>query len=293
MRLYAEDPANNYLPSTGLLEQVKLQQTNNTLVDSGVRAGDSVTIHYDPMIAKLVVWAEDRTACIQQMQQLLNQSAIFGVKTNTAFLSQLIATKAFQKNTIYTNTLDNNEIDLSVKLPPAVVAIYVHHLLQSTEPTLAWQQANGWRIQGEQAFQLQFTFQNEIQNHSISWEDGVYLIDGQHHYLPQASDLCHVHRNQVQVVHNNLRYEFSLPDYEAKASVSDANVICAPMPGKIIEVKVKAGDAVTVGQTLIVMEAMKMELELKAERDAVIKNLSHKSADQVQADAVLVELEPK
>jgi 3-methylcrotonyl-CoA carboxylase alpha subunit len=102
-----------------------------------------------------------------------------------------------------------------------------------------------------------------------------------------------VHRNQVQVVHNNLRYEFSLPDYEAKASVSDANVICAPMPGKIIEVKVKAGDAVTVGQTLIVMEAMKMELELKAERDAVIKNLSHKSADQVQADAVLVELEPK
>ncbi len=291
VRLYAEDPQNNYLPSTGLLERVKLMQTKHSLVDSGVRTSDSVTIHYDPMIAKLVVWAKNRQKCIREMQNILNQSAIFGVKTNMAFLSQILASKAFAKHNIYTNSLDNNELDLSQPLPAAVTAIFAHHLLHNDHPQQAWHHANGWRLQGEQPLAIQFEYQGEKYTHLVSWEAGEYLIDGKDHYLPQAGDLCHIHRNQVQVIHNNLRYELILPDYEAKASASNANAILAPMPGKIIEVKVAEGDAVEQGETLVVMEAMKMELELKAERDAVIKSVYFKQADQVKADAVLVELE--
>lgn len=290
-RLYAEDPNNNYLPSTGLLEQVKLAHTKHSLVDSGVRTSDSVTIHYDPMIAKLVVWAKNRQRCIKEMQNILNQSAIFGVKTNMAFLSQILASKAFQKHKIFTNTLDNNELDLSQQLPPAVIAIFAHHLLQSKHPEQAWQRSDGWRLQNEEPLNLQFTYQDEEQSHCVTWEEGEYLVDGRDHYLPQTSDVCHVHRNQVQVVHGNLRYEFTLPDHEAKTSASSANAILAPMPGKIIEVKVKAGEDVKMGQTLVVMEAMKMELELKAERDASIKAIPFIQADQVKADDVLVELE--
>lgn len=290
-RLYAEDPNNNYLPSTGLLEQVKLAHTKHSLVDSGVRTSDSVTIHYDPMIAKLVVWAKNRQRCIKEMQNILNQSAIFGVKTNMAFLSQILASKAFQKHKIFTNTLDNNELDLSQQLPPAVIAIFAHHLLQSKHPEQAWQRSDGWRLQNEEPLNLQFTYLDEEQSHCVTWEEGEYLVDGRDHYLPQTSDVCHVHRNQVQVVHGNLRYEFTLPDHEAKTSASSANAILAPMPGKIIDVKVKAGEDVKMGQTLVVMEAMKMELELKAERDACIKAIPFIQADQVKADDVLVELE--
>ncbi|MCB1583749.1 MAG: ATP-grasp domain-containing protein [Xanthomonadales bacterium] len=291
VRLYAEDPGNNYLPSTGLLEQINLAQTENSLVDSGVRTSDSVTIHYDPMIAKLVVWAKNRPKCIREMQKILNHSAIFGVKSNLAFLSQILSSKAFAKHNIFTNSLDNDEIDLSQPLHSAVIAIFAHHLLQNQYDNQAWHSANGWRLQGAQSLQLKFTYQDTTHEHVVNWENGEYLIDGKDHYLPQTSDLCHVHRNQVQVVHNNLRYELLLPDYEAKASASNANEILAPMPGKIIEVKVQQGDAVELGQTLIVMEAMKMELELKSQRDAVIKSVNHEKAEQVKADAVLIELE--
>ncbi len=138
---------------------------------------------------------------------------------------------------------------------------------------------------------LHFTYQNQSYEALVDWEDGEYLINGRDHYLPQAGDLCHIHRNQVQVIHNHLRYELLLPDYEAKASASNANAILAPMPGKIIAVKVKQGEAVKTGQTLVVMEAMKMELELKAEKDAVIKTIHFSQTEQVKADAVLVDLE--
>lgn len=291
VRLYAEDPHNNYLPSTGLLEQVILTKEADTLVDSGVRTSDSVTIHYDPMIAKLVVWAKDRNKCIKKMQHVLNQSAVFGVKTNMAFLSQLLATKAFNKHQIYTNSLDNDDLELTNELTPEVIVIYAHHLLQQDHNSSAWKNNNGWRLQGDQAMRLEFTYQGEEQLHEITRVGDSYTVNGQHHYMPQATDICHVHRHHVQVVHNNLRYELTLPDHETQVSASNANAIYAPMPGKIIEVRVNAGDEVKLGQTLVVMEAMKMELELKAERDATIQSVGIKAADQVKADDMLVELE--
>lgn len=292
VRVYAEDPDNNFLPSTGLLEQVQFTPTDHALFDSGVRTSDSVTIHYDPMISKVVVWAKNRDACIEKMQQVLNTSAIFGVKTNLSFLSKLLATSAFKKHQIFTNSLDNNDLDLAQPMKPAVLAIYAHHLLGERNSAKVWNKANGWRVQGTEPLQLTVNYQGEEQTHVVTWEEGAFLIDGQDHYLPMPHDYCHVHRNQVQVVHENLRYEFSLPDHEAKAVGSNANAIYAPMPGKIIAIKVAAGDQVQLGQTLVVMEAMKMELELKAERDAVIDEVHCEATDQVAADAVLVELEP-
>lgn len=292
VRLYAEDPYNNYLPSTGLLEQVILKKEPNTLVDSGVRTSDSVTIHYDPMIAKLVVWAKDRRQCIKKTQQILNESAIFGVKTNIAFLSQLLATKAFKKHQIFTNSLDNGDLDLSHELISEVVAIYAHQLLKNANDPGIWQTSNGWRLQGSQALHLQFTYRDEELRYEVSREGDCYLVNGKDHYTPQDADFCHVHRHHVQVIHNNQRYELILPDHETQVSSSNTNAIYAPMPGKIIEVKVNIGDSVKLGQTLVVMEAMKMELELKAERDAYIKSVSYEVADQVKADEMLVELEP-
>ncbi|MCX7555012.1 ATP-grasp domain-containing protein [Marinicella sp. S1101] len=290
VRLYAEDPQNNYLPSTGLLEQVTLHQGEHTLVDSGVRTSDSVTIHYDPMIAKLVVWAKDRKKCIQKMQEVLNKSAIFGVKTNVGFLSQILAAKAFKKHQIFTNSLDNDEIDLSMQLSPEVVAVYANHMLQQGNGT-AWEMADGWRLQGTEPLKITLEYQGDEFEYLIRQEAEGYVVNEQSHCVIHADDICHVHRNQVQVVHQQLRYEFSLPDHEAQASASNANAIYAPMPGKIIDVKIAVGDPVKLGQTLVVMEAMKMELELKAERDAVIAEVPVVSGDQVIADAVLVELE--
>ncbi len=289
VRVYAEDADNDFLPSTGLLEQVKLVSVNGSLVDSGVQSGDTVSIHYDPMIAKLVIWAEDRTQCIDDTLCVLDQSVIFGVKTNLGFLAKILSHKNFKENLIFTNTLDNELLDLSLPLSPEAVAVYAHQLL-SSHTNKAWLKMDGWRPTGEEPVYLSLIQGNETSDFKVRMEMNAVVVNERVYYHVQPGDVCYVHRNQVQVIHNHMRHNFTLPDYEAQASVSNSNEVSAPMPGKIIEVKVQVGDAVKSGDTLLVMEAMKMELQLSAERDAVIADIHYSAGDQVLADVVLVEL---
>lgn len=289
LRLYAEDADNDFLPSTGLLEQLQLHQTEHTLVDSGVRSGDSVTIHYDPMIAKLVIWAEDRSRCIERAKRVLNRSVIFGLKSNLGFLSKILASPAFVKHQVFTNSLDNNELDLTQQLHSEAVAIYAYHLLHDTS-NLAWQQKDSWRIGGEEKLHFELNYHGQEMQFSAREEDCQMVINEQDYYLPTEQDHCYQHRNQLQIIHNNQRYAFSLPDYESQDAVSDSRLIIAPMPGKIIEVKVKAGQSVKLGDVLLVMEAMKMELQLKAERNAKVAKIHCQTDAQVTADQILVEL---
>ncbi len=291
-RVYAEDPDNDYLPSTGLIEYLQFPTEEKGLVDSGVRAHDSVSIHYDPMIAKLVAWGEDRTASIQRMQQMLNHSAVFGVTTNLGFLSAIIDSPYFKQHRIYTNSLDNKDLDIQQQIPPAVWAILGREIIPSKAASSIWQQAVGWRLQQPRALTLNITMNGHTEQHQVTLNTDGYLVDGQFHYQPTSDDLCHRHRHFVQVIHHNHRYTLQLPNHDAQAVASDANALYAPMPGKIIDIKVSEGEQVAQGDTLLIMEAMKMELAIKAERDAEIKNLAVAVDNQVKADDLLVELMP-
>jgi 3-methylcrotonoyl-CoA carboxylase, alpha subunit (EC 6.4.1.4) len=156
-RVYAEDATNDYLPSTGLIEYLHFPTVDHGLVDSGVRAHDSVSIHYDPMIAKLVAWGEDRTACIERMQQMLNHSVVFGVTTNLAFLSTIIDSDHFKQHQIFTNSLDNKAIDLKQAIPAPVWAILADDLLNYKGNQTMWHQASGWRLQAPQDLSITVT----------------------------------------------------------------------------------------------------------------------------------------
>ncbi len=292
VRVYAEDPENDYLPSTGLIEKMRLAESDHSLADSGVRTGDSVSIYYDPMIAKLVSWGNNRYASIYRMKTVLNNSYVFGVKTNLSFLSQIINGTEFANHKIFTNSLDNKELDLQQELPPAVVAILAKKLLPTTNSNSAWGKAIGWRLQGYQAMALSLTRQQETTDYQVRFDDEGCWIDEDAYYHPTLEDFCFRHRNQVQVVHTNQRYILQLPNHEVQTVASDANAIYAPMPGKIIEIKVSEGQAVKIGDTLLVMEAMKMELALKAEKNASIKSIQVVASAQVKADDLLVELKP-
>ncbi len=291
-RVYAEDADNDYLPSTGLIEYLQFPVEEKGLVDSGVRAHDSVSIHYDPMIAKLVAWGEDRATCIQRMQHMLNHSVVFGVTTNIAFLSAIIDSDDFKQHEIYTNSLDNKSIDLKHKIPPAVWAILADYLYKESNSHSMWHQATGWRMQQSRALTITVNSHDNKEQHQVEINDDGFLVDGQFHYQPTADDVCYKHRHFVQVVHHNQRHSFQLPNHDVQAVASDANALYAPMPGKIIDIKVSEGEQVNQGDTLLIMEAMKMELAIKAERDGEIKALSVAVDNQVKADDILVELVP-
>ncbi len=290
VRVYAEDADNDYLPSTGLLEQVNLAASSNTLVDSGVRSGDTVSIHYDPMIAKLVVWADDRAECIDKTLDVISQSSIFGVQNNLGFLAKILANKDFKRNEICTNTLDNEALDLSLPLKDEVVAVYAHQLFHS-DSNKAWDVKDGWRPTGEEPVRLSLNYLGEDHQFTVREEAGQMVVNECSYYSPDVTDICHIHRNLAHVIHDNQRYVLTLPDHEAQASASNSNEIVSPMPGKIIEVSVNVGDKVSVDDTLLVMEAMKMELKLNAEKEAVIAAVNCQAGDQVLADVALIEFE--
>ena len=293
VRIYAEDPDNKFLPATGVIQAMQFAEAEHVMIDSAVQQSDEVSIHYDPMIAKIVVWERDRNRCIRKLQDVLNASYLFGLKTNMAFLSSIISTEAFQDNTIYTNSLDKGDLNLEVSLPAAVAAIYADSLYQQAAKDSLWQQGDQWRLNtSDRNVSVCFEYQGQAYQQTVVRVGEEYRIDGEHYYRIQPKDHCHFYHKQAHVIHQGKRFELLLPDIESQsAAVTNSNQLTAPMPGRIIEVKVKAGDVVNTGDGLLVMEAMKMELNLKAEKDTVVKSVEVCADQQVVADQLLVEFE--
>ena len=293
VRIYAEDPDNQFLPATGVVQSLQFTESEHVLIDSAVQQSDEVSIHYDPMIAKIVVWERDRARCIRKLKQTLNKSHLFGLKTNMAFLSSIVSTEVFEDNQIYTNSLDKGTLDITVPYTPAVAAVYLHALYQQIPTDALWQQGDQWRLnQTDRAVTISYEYQGELKQHTVERNGDQYRIDGSHYYQIEAQDGCHLFHKKAHVIHQGQRYELQLPDIEDQsAGGANSNQLHAPMPGKIITVKVQAGDSVRTGDSLLVMEAMKMELNLKAEKDTVVKSVEVCADEQVVADQLLVEFE--
>ena len=145
-RLYAEDPANNFLPATGPLLRFVEPQGPGVRVDAGFTSGDEITIHYDPLIAKLIVWAEDRPAAIRRMQAALRQTVLLGLTHNGQFLQDVLATPDFQAGEIYTTWVEDRFGDWQppqCALPPEVLAAAALTQFQAAAPLGAPDRANG------------------------------------------------------------------------------------------------------------------------------------------------------
>ena len=327
VRLYAEDPDAGFLPGSGRLDRLQLPDASPRVrIDSGVVEGDTVSIFYDPMIAKLIVHDRDRASALARLRGALAQCVIEGPKSNIAFLEALVRHPAIVGASIDTGYLARHLdefLEAPAPDPDLLVAAAVATLLEqererreqaraSADPGSPWAQADGWRLGHAGQRPLAFLhrgarvevlarggegrYRIEVDGRQVQVE-GARLADdalslrmdgkGRRFGVAPGAGLVEIHDGVRRL---SLR---PLPAYRHEPAAQDAgdDRVRAPMPGRVVAMRVAVGDRVEAGQELAVLEAMKMELALKAPRDGTIGELRAGTGEFVEAEAVLVVLE--
>ncbi|CUJ39913.1 Acetyl-/propionyl-coenzyme A carboxylase alpha chain [Achromobacter xylosoxidans] len=295
-------------------------------VDGGVRTGDTITPFYDPMIAKLIVHGADRDQARARMLQALAQTQAVGVQTNVAFLSRLMRDSAFAAADLDTGLIERQRATLLPEPTPtdaATLALATAAALatqgqaqsapQAAAPADPWDTRDGWRLGGRYQRTLQWIDNGETRHVTVTRQDADWTLDSGDGARPFAWRAGNVNgparvlritldgreRAGTVVLHADKAHVFGdggarvLDLYDPLAHAQDTQGdhgggLTAPMPGKIISIAVKAGDSVTKGQPLLVMEAMKMEHTISAPADGKVEELFYAVGDQVTEGAELV-----
>jgi len=283
-RLYAEDPHNGFLPSTGTLERLRLPDA--VRVDAGVREGDAVTEYYDPMIAKVIAHASTRKAALAKLADALAEVEVAGLRTNNGFLVRTLRHPAFVAGEIDTGFIAHHLSELASQpaMPDNVLAaaaqclVRAHVVEDGDDP---WGRADSFRLAGQVRRKVDFVV------------DGKRVTVAAPEVSETGAHALHLANGDIAVMADGetfvLRPHDPLEDAETEGGTDEC--ILSPMPGKIIQVHVKPGQAVRRGEPLIVLEAMKMEHTLTAPRDTVIEAVEAASGDQIVEGAVLVRFE--
>ncbi|WP_299439592.1 acetyl/propionyl/methylcrotonyl-CoA carboxylase subunit alpha [uncultured Rhodospira sp.] len=327
-RVYAEDPANEFLPSIGLLRHLRPPAEGpHVRVDTGVREGDRVSMHYDPMIAKLVVWDSDRAAALRRLRGALEAYQVVGVATNLAFLASIAAHPAFAAGEVGTGFIEAHTPDLFPEAVPAddgVLALAALDVLlrrqddaaaaaaRSGDPFSPWHATNGWRLNDDNYQRMVFLDDGAARGVTVHYRPEGYRLD-----LPGGSVMargeidadgaliCDIDgfRRRVAVVRQGLdlvildrgrQHRLTLDDPATRAAEGDqgGGGLVAPMPGKIGRVFVEAGQVVEKGAALVILEAMKMEHTIVAPEHGTVTVVHFATGDQVDDGAALLEFEP-
>ncbi|MCR2832855.1 acetyl/propionyl/methylcrotonyl-CoA carboxylase subunit alpha [Parerythrobacter lacustris] len=281
-RIYAEDPAKGFLPSIGRLDRFDFHASGGGVrFDTGVEQGSDISPFYDPMIAKAIAHSETRELAIGKLRHILSETEIYPVKNNAGFVVALLDDETFQDGDMTTGLIAARGDALIPDEHPSQThletAAYV--LSGSETPT---------KTVGGFGFRLNATPQRAI---TLDWGAGPQVVD-----IPERwpSELYADHEGDAAIITEAGRtHRITL--YQARgtgqASAADGAII-APMPGKVIAVDVSEGQAVTAGQRLLVLEAMKMEHALTAPFDGTVSGLTVEQGSQVQVEAVLCVVEP-
>ncbi|TAN56964.1 MAG: acetyl/propionyl/methylcrotonyl-CoA carboxylase subunit alpha [Rhodospirillales bacterium] len=324
-RLYAEDPARDFLPATGRLIHFKPPaESAHVRVDSGVRAGDEIGIHYDPMLAKLIVWDEYRDLALARLRKALGDFEVAGLTTNLEFLAQVAAHPGFAQGGVDTGFLEREQglLQHAAKpVPESALALAaleillaraeeaVAHAALSSDPFSPWNATNGWRLNGDNHHDLIFKCDGQeipltVHYRETGWRIDLTsgaTIDAQARRLPDGA--LEATLNGTRMKARILRqqesltlfalgdtYRLELHDPTARAAERDSQggSLTAPMPGKVTAVHVKQGDVVVLGQPLMVLEAMKMEHAVKAPADGVVEAVFFGPGDQASDGDVLI-----
>ncbi|CAN1492101.1 COG4770 Acetyl/propionyl-CoA carboxylase, alpha subunit [Caulobacteraceae bacterium] len=286
-RLYAENPATGFLPSTGPLTHFRLPE-DDIRVDSAVEEGGEVSPHYDPMIAKLIVHGDTREAAAEALAEACASVEVWPVKTNAAFLARCAGHPDFVSGDVDTGFIERRLDDLVNNGAPSevvagIAATALIELQSRDEAATPWSpldSASGFRLNGLPRRWMLL----DCAGATVEAD----LLDVE--LFPE--DLLVIDEDEVVVFEAGEGFCFRLPRANAagRAGESDGSVL-SPMPGKIVSVSVKAGETVTKGQTLLVLEAMKMEHALAAPFDGVVAELSAVAGGQVSEGVVLARLE--
>ncbi|MGH3054375.1 MAG: biotin/lipoyl-containing protein, partial [Gaiellaceae bacterium] len=317
-RIYAEDPHNDFLPSTGTLVHWETPELAGVRYESGVETGSEVTIYYDPMLAKVIAHARTRVEAAQRLARALGAMRTHGVRTNVALLIEVLRHPAFIAGQLDTHFIGTH-VTLDARRSPAEHEADRLHALA----TALWLQArrrahapvlqglpSGWRNNPTQMQQVAFALGQATISVSyrvardcievaidgatdtavvLSWDEGhIALAVGR---IARTYRL--ITRQDTHYVHSTLGTSdlHEVPRFPPPAREEIHGGCRAPMPGKILAIRVDAGQAVHKGETLVILEAMQMEHEVTAPHDGVVREVLVQMEQQVDADAVLVILE--
>jgi 3-methylcrotonyl-CoA carboxylase alpha subunit len=328
-RISAENPDNNFLPATGTLrvyrkpactsfERADVSGARTAVrIDDGVREGDLISPFYDPMIAKLIVHGATREQALARLDEALAQTHIVGLSTNVQFLRYVVRSPSFAQADLDTGLIQREQALLfnqePVGLPLAAAAAVAQALIgeRATEGADPFSRRDGWRSHGVTVRRFAFDFRGEPGQAELAYlhDGGLSLTVGNLSGMlsfsatPQGIDLDFAGQRLLVSVHadGETDHVFSARgatqivaiDLLAHAGEthSDAGRLTAPMPGKVLSFAVKAGDKVSKGQALAVMEAMKMEHTIVAPGDGIVSEVLFVPGDQVIEGAELLTLE--
>jgi len=283
-RIYAEDPSRGYVPSTGRLRWFD-PLDDRARHDVGPVSGDVVTAHYDPMLAKTIVHAADRASALARASEALDAWVIDGVMTNLAQLSAVLASDDFGAGAVDIGWLDRVELARSSAPAEALSAA-----------AFAEMSDGAWRSSGELVRKYLFHGQAHEVRLRRSTEGWSASVDGgEAMTAPTGRGWSADVSGHGVVVGNGVRRWVFLRERRTRTGAgrsraAGANVVRAPMPGTMIEVLVAVGDEVAAGQTLAIMEAMKIEHLLTAPNAGVISAIHTAAGSSVDEDAILIEL---
>ncbi|ESR22995.1 biotin carboxylase N-terminal domain-containing protein [Lutibaculum baratangense] len=302
-RLYAEDPAAGFLPSTGRLWALDLAEGNGVRIDSGVRAGDDVSPYYDPMIAKVIVHAGDRGAALDRLSQALSETVVAGPRTNVALLRRLADAEAFRRADFDTGFIERNLEQLGVAAAPldaSMVAAGAVHLVRRAQARLAaatslrqgarpgpWRVTDGFQLVGASSRGLLVTADGETLELRVEFDAKGPRVAG-------ASEDCTLveAEEEVLVLRDGRQIRVALHDpFDVDLERLDQEgAVKAPMHGRVVAVFVEPGDLVEKGQRLAVVEAMKMEHTLVAPAPGEVIEVAVEVGAQVAEGARVVAL---
>lgn len=331
-RVYAESPENGFLPESGPLTFIRepflgQRGSTRTRLDTGFRQGDEVLIHYDPMLAKLIVWGRDRQEALKGMQEALGTYRVAGINTNIEFLKRCCETPEFAKGGVTTNFINDHEKELltAPAVTPGVAAMAATACLLNRCDN--WRGA--FRLNGDTKATVHFSIHGkvvEVQLHTegVNYHKICYNVDGEKGAFSVGSGpVTAKHRDLKSLVNDftflfegGIRHTVSAVVTERDVTIigsfglhqirllpltdgfGDASAaggasakMVSPMPGKVAKFAVKNGDVVEKGQVIMIMEAMKMEHPIRALQEGKVSFLV-KEGEMVDGDHTLAAVTP-
>ena len=315
-RLYAEDPSKDFLPATGELIAFKPNKNISVRWDSGVQQGSIVGTDFDPMLAKIIAKGKNRTDAANKLALALESLHIGGVVTNRDFLIECLRSKQFHKGITTSDFINKNKLKKSIKLDlvsleqaAIAAALWIQGENRKNSSILKEVQS-GWTNSRlpKQNIKLQST-SGEISISYKSKRDGDFEINegitakiiewkesGIDLEIDDLRFLSNVTRKDDDLVVHGPWGDIlftKMPRFKSIGQNLTSGGLIAPMPGKVIDLKVKLGSKIKKGQTLVILEAMKMEHSVNAIQDGVIDELFVKKNDQVENGALLMVIKDK
>ena len=334
-RIYAEDPEQDFLPATGLLTRFALDLEGAGLgadqvrLDGGVESGDTVSMHYDPMLAKLIVHGVDRDAALATLNRALAALDVQGVVTNRAFLQRLANHPGFKNVELDTRFIERNEATLfaprqfSTEDYASAALIGLHQLAQECESDSPWGRHDGFRLNAPHTIRIALCDPASAQ--AADNDSAVVVVEGKRATLdtqwqltignstltaslqPLEGDAVAVtlngHRRRLQAYKDGHVVVMAEPSGETRlfwrridaidhGHHETESTLTAPMHGTVVALLVEPGVSVEKGMPLMVMEAMKMEHTMTAPADGSVETFHFQAGDTVSQGAVLLDFAP-